>query len=56
MHYVGIVQVKDRKDIHPTIPVSIKGFHIKDALVDSGTRVSSISELVVKKVGINNFL
>ena len=40
MHYVGIVQVEDRKDIRPTIPVSIKGFHIKDALVDSGVRVS----------------
>ena len=40
VHYVGIVRVEDRKDIRPTIPVSIKGFHIKDALVDSGVRVS----------------
>ena len=40
VHYVGIVQVEDRKDIRPTIPVSIKGFHIKDALVDNGVRVS----------------
>jgi hypothetical protein len=52
VHYVGIVRVEDRKDIRPTIPVSIKGFHIKDALVDSGARVSLISKLVVNKVGI----
>ena len=52
VHYVGIVRVEDRKDIRPTIPVSIKGFHIKDALVDSGARVSLISEFVVNKVGI----
>ena len=51
VHYVGFVRVEDRKDICPTIPVSIKGFHIKDTLVDSGVRVSLISELVVNKVG-----
>ena len=52
VHYVGIVRVEDRKDICSTILVSIKGFHIKDALVDSGARVSLISELVVNKVGM----
>ena len=52
VHYVGIVRVEDRKDIRPTILVSIKGSHIKDALVDSGARVSLISEFVVNKVGI----
>ena len=52
VHYVGIMRVEDRKDIRPIIPVSIKGVHIKDALGDSGARVSLISEFVVNKVGI----
>ena len=51
-HYAGVVQVKDRKDIRPTIPVTIKGFLIKDALVDSGARISLISEVLVTKIGI----
>ena len=53
MHYVGIVRVEDRKDICLTIPISMKGFLIKNALVDSGARVSFISELVVNKMGIS---
>ena len=48
----GHVQVKVRKDIRPTIPVTIKGYLIKDALVDSGARISFISETVINRIGI----
>ena len=52
LHYVSILQVKERKDIRPTIPVTIKGYLIKDALVDSGARINLISETVINRIGI----
>ena len=52
VHYAGVVRVKERKDIRPTIPVSIKGYIVKDALVDSGARISLISEVLISKLDI----
>ena len=53
LHYVSILQVKERKDIRPTIPVTIKGYLIKDSLVDSGARISLISVIAINRVGIS---
>ena len=51
MHYVGIVQVRGRKDIRPTILVTIIGLLIKDSLVDSDIRIGPTSKVVVSKIG-----
>ena len=51
LHSARIVQVKDRKDIQPTISVTVKGLLVKDALVDSCIRINLTSNAVVSKIG-----
>ena len=46
MHYARVIRVKEREDILPTIPISIKGYIVKDALVDIGATISLISEVL----------
>ena len=53
LHYVEIVQVKDQKDIWPTILIDMKGLLIEDALVDSDARISLISNVVVTNIWIS---
>ena len=51
LHGTRIVEVKDRKDIQPTISVTVKGLLVKDALVDSCIRINLTSNAVVSKIG-----
>ena len=51
VHYAGVIRVKERKDIRPTISVTMKGLIIKDALVNSGIRIGPSSNLIVSKIG-----
>ena len=45
-----IVHYAERKDIRPTISVTMKGLIIKDALVNSGIRIGPSSNLIVSKI------
>ena len=51
LHCAKIVQVKNRKDIRPTISVTINGLLIMDALVDSDIRIDPTSNVIVSKIG-----
>ena len=43
--------MKERKDIRPTISITMKGFIIKDALINSGIRIGLSSKLIVREIG-----
>ena len=52
IHYSGIVWVNERKDIWPTILVTIKDYIVKNTLVDSSARISIVFYVLISKLEI----